>query len=79
MSNSNMKTNASGAICTVNHLSYARVLNQSLRSAKHKETFYLLVPDFEEKHRKLIDNDDINIVTLDDLSIPEIDKLIEKY
>lgn len=73
------KNNAFCSICTVNYTSYAGVLNDSLKKAGHNEPHYVLVVDYSEKYKDIIEEFDFVPVFLDDLKLPQENELIEKY
>jgi hypothetical protein len=73
------KNNAFCSICTVNYSFYAGVLNESLRKAGHQETHYVLVVDYDEKYKDVVDNFGFEPVFLSKLAIPKVDELIERY
>ncbi|HLP47645.1 MAG TPA: hypothetical protein VK469_16995, partial [Candidatus Kapabacteria bacterium] len=73
------KNNAFCSICTVNYSAYAGVLNDSLKETGHKEHHYVLIVDYDEKYKHVIEKFDFTPVFLSDLATPKVDELIEKY
>ncbi len=75
-----MKTNnAFCSICTVSHSAYAATLNDSLKKAGHSEPHYVLIVDYDQKYKDIIDGFKFTPVFLSELNIPRIDELIRKY
>jgi hypothetical protein len=54
-------------------------LNDSLRRAGHNEPHYVLLIDYEEKYKEIIDKFNFLPVFLNELGIPKVDELITKY
>jgi glycosyltransferase involved in cell wall biosynthesis len=73
------KNNAFCSICTVNYTAYAGVLSESLRKAGHEEPHYVLVVDYDEKYKNIIEKFGFKPVFLSELGVPKIDELVEKY
>lgn len=73
------KNNAFCSICTINYSSYAGVLNESLREVGHDDPHYVLIVDYSKASSEIIDKFNFIPVPLQDLSIPGVEKMIEKY
>ncbi|MEI7463093.1 MAG: glycosyltransferase family 2 protein, partial [Candidatus Taylorbacteria bacterium] len=73
------KNNAFCSICTVNYSAYAGTLSDSLKSAGHNEPHYVLIVDYDEKYKVIIERFKFTPVYLHELQIPKIDELIKKY
>ena len=73
------KNNAFCSICTMNYSAYAGTLNDSLKKVGHNEPHYVLIVDYDVKYKEILDKFNFIPIFLDNLEIPEISKLIEKY
>ena len=67
------------SICTMNYISYVATLNDSLKKFYPKINHYVLVIDYEDIHKKLLEKYDFKVILIKQLSIPNIRLLIKKY
>ncbi|MBX4187729.1 MAG: hypothetical protein KW793_01175 [Candidatus Doudnabacteria bacterium] len=72
-------TNAFCSIVTLNYLAYAKTLNESLKASGNTEPYYVLIADYRSEYQDLVKASGLNIITVQQLNIAELDELIEKY
>lgn len=74
-----MTTDVFCSVCTVNHSAYAETLYESLRNAGHGEPHYVLIIDADRAGRKIVSGFSFTPVYLDEVGVPKVDELIDKY
>lgn len=74
-----MINNAFCAICTQNYVPYAKVLANSLKSSGNNEDLYVLIIDCSRSNNSFLKIPNAKIVYLEDLNVPNLQQLIEKY